>query len=89
VVAPCPSFDLKSERDMQKLSHNKRHSAFDTKMQPSPVIARPVVSRKLCRPVNVLAPFPGAEDAAGTTRDLKKLRLITGAFTEFVAIDSR
>lgn len=31
-------------------------------------------------PVNVLAPFPGAEDAAGTTRDLKKLRTITGAW---------
>lgn len=28
--------------------------------------------------LNVTTPFPGAEDVAGTTRDLKQLRTITG-----------
>ncbi|KAI8107377.1 hypothetical protein M9435_002408 [Picochlorum sp. BPE23] len=40
--------------------------------------------RRVCVPVNVLAPFPGAEDAAGTTRDLKKLRTITALKTPYL-----
>lgn len=40
-------------------------------------------SRKtyICARLNVVTPFPGAGDAAETTRDLKQLKTITGAFS--------
>lgn len=65
-------------------------------IHPNLQLARPTISpsakrqvnavrntRRVCVPVNVLAPFPGAEDAAETTRDLKKLKTITGMWSIF------
>lgn len=38
----------------------------------------------ICARLNVVTPFPGAEDVAGTTRDLKQLRTITGPLSSYV-----
>ncbi len=58
------------------------HSRLFAQIQQSSVRSRRDRRSRgyICARLNVVTPFPGAEDVAGTTRDLKQLKTITGTF---------